>query len=240
MTNSAWISWDAAPGADSYFVSAVGGEDYTGNCTTSSNTTCEVEDLACGILYNFSIIAKNSKCDSQPSATIDLQTGTRKALTIPQNIAHLKQTTHAAVSVDEICLFLPAPCTLSAITAVPQCHNSSILVMWDLMEGSEGSTVYNATAESRDHTYLSCNNTGTSCYLYGAQCDAHYTIIVAASSDECSSMRSPPYRISMGKTFCHARRADYLLDSLDYYFCLMFETHAASIIRPFPLLCSLC
>ncbi|XP_033507400.2 uncharacterized protein LOC117272533 [Epinephelus lanceolatus] len=164
VTNSAWISWDAAPGADSYTVSAVGDGDYSANCTTSSNTTCEVEDLACGVLYNFSVIAKNSKCESQPSATIDLQT---------------------------------APCSLSGITAYPQCHNSSILVQWDLMEGGDGSTVYIATAEASDHTYLSCNNTGTSCHLHGAQCDLHYTIIVSASSDQCSSLRSPPYRISM-------------------------------------------
>lgn len=92
----------------------------------------------------------------------------------------------------------PAPCSLSGITAIPQCHNSSILVVWELMEGSAGNTVYTATAEASDHTYLSCNNTGTSCFLHGAQCDLYYTIIVAASSDQCSSMRSPPYRISMG------------------------------------------
>ncbi|KAK5919428.1 hypothetical protein CgunFtcFv8_023324 [Champsocephalus gunnari] len=160
VTNSAWISWDAAPGADSYTVLAVGEDNYIGNCTSSSNTTCEVEGLACGSLYNFSVIAQNSKCESQPSTTIDLQT---------------------------------APCTLSGITAVAQCHNSSILVLWD----AEGNTVYTATAEASDHTYLSCNNTGTSCYLHGAQCGLHYTIIVAASSDQCSSLRSPPYRISM-------------------------------------------
>lgn len=99
---------------------------------------------------------------------------------------------------NEICAFPAAPCSLSAITAFPQCHNSSIFVVWELMEGSSGSTVYTATAEASDHTYLSCNNTGTSCYLYGAQCDLYYTIIVAASSDQCSSMRSPPYRVSMG------------------------------------------
>lgn len=77
VANSAWISWNATDGADSYFVSAVGGEDRIANCSTSSNTTCEVEDLACGVLYNFSVIAKNSKCESQPSATIGLQTGNR-------------------------------------------------------------------------------------------------------------------------------------------------------------------
>lgn len=91
-----------------------------------------------------------------------------------------------------------APCSLSGVTAVSQCHNSTILVMWDVMEGGEGNTVYSATAEARDHTYLSCNITGTSCYLYGAQCDSRYSIIVSALSDQCSSLRSPPYRISMG------------------------------------------
>ncbi|TKS79938.1 Fibronectin type III domain-containing protein 7 [Collichthys lucidus] len=166
VTNSAWISWNASAGADSYMVLAVGGDNLTANCSTSTNTTCEVEDLACGTLYNFTVTAYNRQCASQPSATIQLQT---------------------------------APCTLAGITAVAQCHNSSILVMWDLMDGDESNTVYRVTAEARDQTYLSCNSTGTSCYLYGAQCDFRYSIIVAASSDQCSSMRSPPVRISMGK-----------------------------------------
>lgn len=69
------MSWDAASGADSYFVSALGGDDHMTNCTTSTNTTCKVVDLACGVLYNFSVTAKNSKCESQPSSTINLQTG---------------------------------------------------------------------------------------------------------------------------------------------------------------------
>ncbi|TMS09781.1 Fibronectin type III domain-containing protein 7 [Larimichthys crocea] len=164
VTNSAWISWNASAGADYYIVSAVGGDNLTASCTTSTNTTCEVEDLACGALYNFTVTAYNRQCASQPSAIIQLQT---------------------------------APCSLASITAVPQCHNSSILVMWDLMDGGESNTVYRVTAEARDQTYLSCNSTGTSCYLYGAQCDFRYSIIVAASSDQCSSMRSPPVRISM-------------------------------------------
>ncbi|XP_019712180.1 receptor-type tyrosine-protein phosphatase beta-like [Hippocampus comes] len=164
VTNSAWISWDSALGADCYAVLAIGEDDSTANCTTWTNTTCEVEDLACGILYHFSVTAKNSQCDSYPSATIDLQT---------------------------------APCSLAGITAVPECHNASILVIWELAEGGEGNTVYIATAEASDHTYLSCNGTGTNCTLRGAQCDLHYTVIVAASSDRCSSLRSPPYRLSM-------------------------------------------
>lgn len=78
VTNSAWISWDAAAGADSYSVSAVGGEGSPANCSTSSNTTCEVEDLACGVLYNLTVVAVNSNCDSRPSETITLETGTQE------------------------------------------------------------------------------------------------------------------------------------------------------------------
>lgn len=77
VTNSAWVSWDAAAGADGYFVSAVGGEGSTANCSTSSNTTCEVEDLVCGALYSITVVAKNSNCDSLSSETITLATGIR-------------------------------------------------------------------------------------------------------------------------------------------------------------------
>lgn len=75
VTNSAWISWDAAPGAESYTVLALA-ESHSANCTASTNTTCEVEDLACGVLYVFTVTAKNSHCESPPSASIGLQTGT--------------------------------------------------------------------------------------------------------------------------------------------------------------------
>ncbi|XP_054602382.2 serine-rich adhesin for platelets [Nothobranchius furzeri] len=164
VTNSARISWDAVPGAESYFVSAVDGANYSANCTASTNTTCEVKYLACGALYNFTVTAKNKNCDSSPSASISLQT---------------------------------APCNLTGVTAFPQCHNSSILVVWDHDKDGGGTTVYTVTAEASDLTLLTCNNTGTSCYIHGARCDLRYTIIVAASSEQCSGLRSPPYRISM-------------------------------------------
>lgn len=71
--------------------------------------------------------------------------------------------------------------------------------MWDLMTNGEGNALYSATAEDRDRAYLSCNITGTSCYLHGAQCDARYSVVVSASSNQCSGLRSPPYRLSMGE-----------------------------------------
>ncbi|XP_030219750.1 uncharacterized protein LOC115548942 isoform X4 [Gadus morhua] len=164
VTNSAWISWNSSQGAASYTVMSLVDGDHRFNCTTSTNSTCEVQDLECGAMYNFSVIASNSFCDSMPSTPIELET---------------------------------APCSLSAITAFVQCHNSSILVVWETMAGGEGNTQYNATAEASDRTYLYCNSTDTHCTLWGARCDLRYTIIVAASSDHCSGLRSPPFRISM-------------------------------------------
>lgn len=80
MSNSAWVSWDAAAGADSYSVSAVAADGSAANCSTSSNTTCEVEDLACGVLYHINVVAINSYCDSQPSERITMATGIRLVL----------------------------------------------------------------------------------------------------------------------------------------------------------------
>lgn len=198
VTNSAWVSWDAAAGADGYFVSAVGGEGSTANCSTSSNTTCEVEELVCGVLYHINVVARNSNCDSLSSETINLATGIRLVCDFCVEEVTKNNIVRAAVSVTTPVCFL-APCSLSGVTAVSECHNSTILVMWDVMEASEGNAVYSATAEARDRTYLSCNITGTSCYLHGAQCDSRYSIIVSASSDQCSSLRSPPYRMSTGE-----------------------------------------
>ena len=97
----------------------------------------------------------------------------------------------------------PAPCALASITAFAQCHNSSIRVLWEPMEGSVGNSVYTATAEASDRSVLTCNSSASSCDLEGALCGLHYTVIVAASSDCCTSQRSPPYRISMGRLLCY-------------------------------------
>lgn len=70
--------------------------------------------------------------------------------------------------------------------------------MWDNTESMVGNTVYTAIAVASDYTSLTCNDTGSSCFLRGARCDLRYTISVAASSDHCSDLRSPPYRTTMG------------------------------------------
>lgn len=66
------------------------------------------------------------------------------------------------------------------------------------MTDTDETTAYAVTAEASDNTYLFCNSTDTSCYLYGALCDLRYTIIATDSADQCNSARSPPYTVNMG------------------------------------------
>lgn len=94
-------------------------------------------------------------------------------------------------------LCLSAPCSLSSILASHECHADYIEVVW---ESSDSAHVYVATAEASDYTLLSCNSSSSCCNLTQVRCGMQYTIVVAASSDTCTSLRSPPYRISTGKT----------------------------------------
>lgn len=59
-------------GASNYSVASVDGAAFVSSC---NNTTCEVKELSCGLVYNFTVVAKNSQCASPPSSPISLQTG---------------------------------------------------------------------------------------------------------------------------------------------------------------------
>ncbi|KAJ8376161.1 hypothetical protein SKAU_G00067410 [Synaphobranchus kaupii] len=159
VTNYAWVSWKPAMGAHTYTVTADGVGGYNSSCSTT-DTTCNVPDLRCGVLYTFHVTASNHHCQSSPTDTFQIET---------------------------------APCALTAITAVTECHSDTIQVRW---EQTGGSPLFIATAEGNDRSMLSCNSTMATCNLIDAQCGTHYTIIVAASSDKCTSLRSPPYRLS--------------------------------------------
>ncbi|KAM9458117.1 fibronectin type III domain-containing protein 7-like [Salvelinus alpinus] len=121
----------------------------------------------------------------------DLACGVRYNFSVTASNGHCDSPPSATFDLET------APCALASITAFAQCHNSSILVLWEPMGGSVGNTVYTAIAEASDRSVLTCNSSASSCDLEGALCGLHYTVIVAASSDSCTSQRSPPYRISM-------------------------------------------
>ncbi|KAK1165326.1 hypothetical protein AOXY_G13825 [Acipenser oxyrinchus oxyrinchus] len=116
----------------------------------------------------------------------DLQCGVKYSLTVT---AFNKDCT----SLESNTIYIEtAPCTLQNLTAETQCNSNILKVMWD---HTESTRVYIATAEGSDGNMHSCNSSEASCDLTNVHCGVTYTIIVASSSDKCSSQRSPPYKI---------------------------------------------
>ncbi|XP_016396758.1 fibronectin-like [Sinocyclocheilus rhinocerous] len=108
-----------------------------------------------------------------------------------------------------------APCALSSILVVAECHSSVIMVQWH--RARSGNSLYIATAEDQDRSLLSCNSSASSCNFTNVQCDKEYTIIVAASANQCSSLRSPPYKIRTAPCQPSSVQADVDCQSKDVF-----------------------
>uniref|UniRef100_A0A672QZ12 Fibronectin type III domain containing 7, related sequence 4 n=1 Tax=Sinocyclocheilus grahami TaxID=75366 RepID=A0A672QZ12_SINGR len=108
-----------------------------------------------------------------------------------------------------------APCALSSILVVAECHSSVIIVQWQ--RARSGNSLYIATAEDQDRSLLSCNSSASSCNFTHVQCDKEYTIIVAASANQCSSLRSPPYKIRTAPCQPSSVQADVDCQSKDVF-----------------------
>lgn len=91
VTNSAWVTWLQAMGAESYSVLAVERGGTNSSCS-AKDLHCNVPDLLCGATYTFHITAVNSFCHSGPSRSFQIQTG---ANTLKQPNLHLKIQTRA-------------------------------------------------------------------------------------------------------------------------------------------------
>lgn len=87
------------------------------------------------------------------------------------------------------------PCALSEIHAEAHCTIDTILVRW---ENTEDSTVFVVSAEDTNHDFTYCNSTADTCILPNMFCGMEYSVIVSASSNRCSNLRSPPKKIKTG------------------------------------------
>ena len=92
------------------------------------------------------------------------------------------------------------PCALTSISVATECNNDTILVAWENMLSS---TLYVVTAEGHDQSLISCNSSSDSCELEDVRCGMRYSIIVSASSNRCSNLRSPPKKIQTGNDLTH-------------------------------------
>ena len=73
-SNTAVVEWQAAAGADSYFVYAIGMEEHVTGCETDS-TSCVVPDLMCGFTYNVSVISVSDQCNNTESPVTQMHSG---------------------------------------------------------------------------------------------------------------------------------------------------------------------
>lgn len=73
-TNSAILSWNESEGAVKYFVFAQPMDGDMLYCD-STNTSCIIEGLECGEMYNFSVEASNGICNSSFSAPLQAGAG---------------------------------------------------------------------------------------------------------------------------------------------------------------------
>ncbi|KAJ8277963.1 hypothetical protein GJAV_G00082190 [Gymnothorax javanicus] len=168
-------------------------EDISRNLDCVTNSAWVSWRAALGA-HNYMVIAEgvggyNASCSTHSTTcnVPDLQCGVLYTFHLIAINSHCHSLPSATFQIET------APCALTTIHAFTECHSSIIRVAWEL---SGGSPFYIATAEGHDRSVLSCNSTSASCNLTEAQCGIQYTIIVATSSDKCSSLRSPPRKIS--------------------------------------------
>ncbi|XP_061594975.1 fibronectin type III domain-containing protein 7-like [Cololabis saira] len=142
---------------------------------------------------SYSVLAQadnghNSSCtsSSSPCSVPDLKCGTLYTLhvTAKNEYCHSNHSTTFDIET--------GPCALKAIRATTECNGDTILVEW---ETTGDTPLYVVTAEADDETTITCNSSSDSCILQDIRCGVHYSIIVSASSDKCSSLRSPPEKI---------------------------------------------
>ncbi|XP_074544742.1 uncharacterized protein LOC141804293 [Halichoeres trimaculatus] len=72
--SSAKVMWAAGRGASSYSVKAVTDQGLMSTCNTNNKTSCHLNGLQCGQIYNVTVMARNQACNSMISETHSLIT----------------------------------------------------------------------------------------------------------------------------------------------------------------------
>ncbi|PWA21255.1 hypothetical protein CCH79_00009504 [Gambusia affinis] len=131
---------------------------------------------------------QNSSCTSSSSLCeiADLKCGTLYTFHVTAVNKHCSSNHSSTFEIET------GPCALQSVSATSACNGNTILVEW---KQTLDSPLYLVTAEAGDKSVISCNSSSNQCVLHDAQCGQHYSVIVSASSDKCSSLRSPPMKI---------------------------------------------
>lgn len=73
--NHALVSWVEDEDAMSVMVNATSSQGHLTSCSSSTNSSCVLEELECGHAYTIQAFARGVQCFSRPSATFQKVTG---------------------------------------------------------------------------------------------------------------------------------------------------------------------
>lgn len=76
-SDTAMVSWVAAPGAVAYTVVAQEGSSQNYISCRSNTTSCQLNQLQCGKVYNLTVVAEDATCNSTGGTRAVLMTGRR-------------------------------------------------------------------------------------------------------------------------------------------------------------------
>ncbi|XP_066528003.1 fibronectin-like [Hoplias malabaricus] len=91
LFDSAWVTWNASVGAESYITVAIDNNGHQFECR-SNNSMCAVSNLECGRNYSFGVIASNRQCNSTISNTKQNETAPCPPIGVAASVGCLNGT----------------------------------------------------------------------------------------------------------------------------------------------------
>ncbi|XP_038649438.1 receptor-type tyrosine-protein phosphatase beta-like [Scyliorhinus canicula] len=153
--NAVLMTWHESQGALAYSATVEGSDGTNFSCNATDNS-CEIADVKCGLIYNFSVVAKNDICNHSKTAEIQFNS----APCIPQNVnANLDcATATASVSWDSSAGAMSYIATVKGSNGMTHSCNTQQVncEIKDLLCGQE----YYVTARALDEACESNQNTG--------------------------------------------------------------------------------
>ncbi|KAM9324544.1 uncharacterized protein PAF06_000603 [Gastrophryne carolinensis] len=172
----ALVAWPASKGSTDYYVMATESGGVKSHCN-SSNTSCVLPGLDCGLSYDLQVVAVGNKCRSNASLSVLLKTEYHTLFM------------YFATNSRRFGLRLTAPCLPKNVDVLMSCRNNSATLSW---EQSRGAQQYLGVVESDKEVVYSCNTRETNCFIPALSCGAIYSFSVLATDQQCNSSFTEP------------------------------------------------
>ena len=230
--SSVAVTWLASMVASQYTAVAVGNGGHRSECSTNG-TSCSLDALQCGQVYQVGVMATGSNCSSQ---TASLSTGKPARLSWKRRRGDnedplpKKRRVRSRPKINTcICPPPAVPCPPANLSSQLYCSNGSTLLSWS---PSPNAVSYSGAALGPDGAPLSCSSSSPSCLISGLVCGRSYNLSVTAFDGSCASLPSAPLRQDSGTAAVSESSAEvYSLPRLSLY------SVYTNILRKYTVLC---